>query len=215
MKLKLFLNRKDSICKTFFLATALFIFSNGYAQKVTPGVRTGFNFSNWNLSGVPGVEPLSLGSPSAGVFATLHISKSFSIEPGATFAYLGSKLEYSAIEHITSKLTYLQIPLVARYELKNRIAFFTGPQVSFLLNATSSENDGEKQDAKSIFKKNDFSIVSGVEYYFAAGFGIRANYTAGLTDIYTQGSEKITNYSYGISVTYRLDVAKRKTIAKK
>ena len=215
MKRKLFFQRKSSICKTLFLAIAFFSFTNGFSQTITPGVRTGLNFSNWNLSGAPGVEPLSLGSPDAGVFATLHISTSFSVEPGITFAYLGSKLKYSDVEQVTSKLTYLQIPIVARYELKNRIAFFSGSQVSFLLKATMSENDGEKQNAKAAFRKNDFSIVSGVEYYFGNGICIRANYTAGLTDIYAIGSEKFTNYSYGISAAYRFNVAKRKPVAKK
>lgn len=215
MKHKLFLKRKDSICKAIFLAIAFLSFTNGFSQAVKPVVRAGFNFSNWNLSGVSGVEPLALGNPGAGVFATAHISKSFSVEPGVTLAYLGSTLKYSDVEQITSKLTYLQIPIVARYELKNRIAFFTGPQISFLLKATMSENDGEKQNAKAAFKKNDFSIVSGVEYYISSGIGVRANYTAGLTDIYAQGSEKITNYSYGISVAYKFNVAKKKPVEKK
>lgn len=215
MKRTLFLKTKDSICKSFFLATALFIFVHGFSQTVTPGIRAGLSISNWNLSGVSGVEPLSLANPTAGVFATLHISKSFSIEPGVTFAYWGAKLKYSDIENISSKLTYLQIPIVARYQLRNGIAFFTGPQIGFLLKSTTSENDGEKQDAHSVFKKNDFSIASGLEYYFPAGIGIRANYTAGLTDIYAQGNEKITNYSYGVSIAYKFCVAKRKATATK
>ncbi|HRN55277.1 MAG TPA: porin family protein [Agriterribacter sp.] len=210
MKQKFFSQRKSTISKILILAVALFSVNHGFSQKVTPGARVGTHFSNFKISGASDVEPLYLSGSNAGIFSTLHISKSFSIEPEVSISYQGSQLKYSNDEKVPTKLAYLQVPVVARYEFKNRLAFFAGPEVAFLLKATTGEESGEKQNVKPAFKRKDFSVVGGAEYYFKSGIGIRANYTAGFTDIYKQASEKITNYSFGLSVAYRFTAKKNR-----
>ena len=205
--------KQQFFSKTFLLLLSFFSISSTFSQKITPGIRAGANVSGWNISGssVTGLKTSSLTNAEFGMFVNFKTGSSFSIEPGILYTTAGSVFKYDGDENKTTfNLSYLQMPLLARYAVSKRFSLFAGPQAGFLLKATSTDLLVGKQEAKSLFKKNDFSIITGMQYNFPAGVGIGFKYATGITSIYSNGEQKIKNYSFGLNLSYEFKTANRK-----
>lgn len=189
--------------KTFFIFIVMLTSMTGFSQSIKLGVRAGVNLSTWNVSGVTDLTTKSVLRPEAAILAEIGLTKSFSIQPEFSYAGSGTEFNYENLETTEFKTSYLQIPVLAKYRLPNGIAFLAGPQAAFLLKANAKNASGEKEDIKSILKKNDFYFVTGIEYNLPVGIAFGVRYNAGLTNIYTQGDEKIKNSSFGFSVSYK------------
>lgn len=196
--------------KTVFLFITLFSISSVFAQRITTGIRTGANLSKWNINGGGDAQPVSFTTPEFGLFTNIAISKAFSIEPGISYTTMGAALKYENVDKITYKLNYIQLPILARYHLRNGLSFSGGLQQGFLLKANGKDKFGDKSSVKNSFTNTDFSIITGLQYNFPFGMGIGAKYTAGLNNIFKIDDVEIKNYSFGLQLSYQFQPAKRK-----
>lgn len=100
------------------------------------------------------------------------------IEPG----YIVKGANFSASESKLS-LHYLNLPILARFNVSNRVGILAGPEFSMLLKA-SLDFDGDNIDMKDFYDDaNELSLNIGVEYLATERFGFGFRYNHGLTKV--------------------------------
>src|SRR3546814_3360456 len=93
------------------------------------------------------------------------------------------------------KLSYLSLPVLARYQLVEGLRLEVGPQVGLLLSAKSVVDMGGEEvedDIKDNTESIDFGLTGGASYQLPVGVGIFARYYAGLTDLGKEDTGDVT-----------------------
>ena len=117
----------------------------------------------------------------AGVEGEYYINDWFSAAIGVSYAQQGWKNTFNSSPNTTTKLDYLNIPLVGDFYVARGLALKTGVQFGFLMSAKE-----EDYDFKDACKKMNISIPIGVSYEFS-DFVIDARYNLGLTKVNKEG----------------------------
>jgi len=177
------------------------------------GAKAGVNFAY--ISGDLTDDLDSRTSLHIGVMAEFEISDKFSFQPELLYSGQGAKYSESESGYSyesTTKLDYLNIPLMAKYYVAEGFSLEAGPQVGFLLSAkdewednfdgdTDSGSDDIKEDVSSI----DFGLNFGVGYKLDSGLNFGARYNLGLSNLIDDTDEldfKWNNSVIQISVGY-------------
>lgn len=202
--------------KFFLLLLMPFFMCSIHAQQVKFGVKTGLNLAN--LTGNDTDDLKTRTSFHFGGLAEIMISDKFSLQPELLYASQGSKMEYESmysVEESTIKLDYLNLPLMAKYYIDDRLSLEFGPQIGLLLNAeiesefTDKEdpsfNDSETVDVTDEFKTLDIGVNFGIGYSLESGLSFGARYNLGLLnilDIDDSGSNDLKNSIFSFSIAY-------------
>lgn len=147
------------------------------------GAKTGGTLSNMAMEGLKNKIGFQ-----GGVFAEFKFNK-FAIQPELLFSMQGAKADYEDFDDYNAKinLTYLNIPVMAKFYVVDGLCFETGPQLGILLSAKGKaevEGVGGSVDAKKLINNIDFSINFGASYQIPGmPLGFYARYSLGLTDI--------------------------------
>lgn len=191
--------------KVLLSAVVLFAFGSANAQDIKFGAKAGANFSTVKAT-LPGAadnfgsqENKMLFGFHVGGFAEFKLSDKFAIQPELLYSMQGSKYEsngnffgFSFTGESDLKMSYLNVPVMAKYYATEKLFFVAGPQISFLLNAeqdsTFTDSDGETTtdngvDVKDQFKSIDFSLGFGAGYFFTDNLFAEARYNIGLSNI--------------------------------
>lgn len=198
--------------KLLLSAVAVFAFTFANAQEVKFGAKAGANLSNVKTS-FPAIAGESEANPDTksvigfhvGGFAEIKLSDKFAFQPELLLSTEGSKLEttdsgsifgVSYSEKFESKvnLTYLNLPLLAKYYVTEDLFITAGPQLGFLLSAKSkdetsvtvgnnTETESSNENVKDDFKSINFSASVGAGYFFTENIFAEARYNVGLSNI--------------------------------
>jgi len=163
--------------KKIFLAALLLVSISGFSQKFQLGIKAGANISNFNGT-FEDVKTKSLVGFYGGAFVGLYLGNHFSIQPEALISTQGAKLRNVSTDE-DFKLTYLNIPVLAKYEFNGGCYLETGPQAG--INVSGSRFENEK--VKDLTKSADFSWAFGLGYHSPFGLGIGARYNLGLSKV--------------------------------
>lgn len=173
-------------------------------SPVSFGVKAGINLANFSVSEGELDSKSKLGL-NAGVFATIHASESFGIQPELAWSTLGAKAKESGGKQI---LNYLTLPVLAKYTFATSgFSLYAGPQIGFLLSAKSKLGD-ESISNKDQFKSTDFAGVAGLEFEFPnTPFNISGRYQFGLSNIAegSTGDVKLKNNAATFTIGYRFN----------
>ena len=167
-------------------------FANVTAQEIKFGAKGGLNFANISGDNTEGTDVVT--AFNFGVMSEIPISEKFSFQPELMYSGQG----YSFNDN-TVALSYLNVPLMAKYYVIKGLSVEAGPQIGFLLAAKN-----EKTDVKDSFKTVDFGVNFGVGYKLDNGLNFGARYNLGLTDINNvdNSSSKNKNGVFQVSVGY-------------
>jgi len=188
-----------------FALPLLFIttINNAYAGGIKYGPVAGLNLANISGSDADG-NSMKIGAH-VGVGFDFSINDNFSIAPSILYSMKGCELTVLSVK-VKSNTNYIEIPILAKYQLDNGINFSAGPYVGILAAAHLSSDD-ETVDTKDSFNSTDIGMKFGVGYMMKSGFGIGVNYGLGLTTIdkaVNGTSADIKNNVIGISLCYML-----------
>lgn len=109
---------------------------------------------------------------------------------------------------ITSKLDYIDVPVVAKYNLFKNFAIEAGPQLGILLRkkhflVTHPNNIEQIQEIEVNNVNNlELSGVIGLQYKFTNSLFAQFRYSHGLTDVYKNYWAKVKNSIIGLSLGY-------------
>lgn len=200
---------------------ASFSFMNAQENSVRFGVKAGLNIANivgdsqdlWDdLNGE--IKPIIRFH--VGALVEIPVSEVFAIQPELLFSRQGAKLKIDNAEEI-SNLSYLNIPLIAKFYLAEGLSFQVGPQIGFLLSAKNKASgtffDGfetvtvdEESDIKDRVNSVDFGLNFGFGYQLEQGVFFDARYSLGLSNINDfEGSDDFedSNSVFQISLGYK------------
>jgi hypothetical protein len=167
---------KNGFMKKILIILSLVLTHTLFAQKVVLGLKAGANISNFNGGDFRDVEKNALVGYHAGGFLMIGIS-SFSVQPELLVSSAGAKFE-DANQTNNIRLTYLALPVMAKYRTMMGLYFEAGPQFGFKL----GENVGDLTISE--FAKNlDLSACLGIGLQSRRGLGIGVRYVAGLSKV--------------------------------
>lgn len=163
--------------KKVFVAVLLFAGVTGFSQNLTGGLKAGVNISNFTGTNFQNVDKKALVGFHAGGFLNIGFG-AFSIQPEAMVSTQGAKVEDIGGSEYDIKLTYITVPVLAKFRTGSGFYIEAGPQVGFKI----SEDVGN-QTISNFAKDLDLSIAGGLGFQSSGGFGIGARYIAGLSKV--------------------------------
>jgi opacity protein-like surface antigen len=168
--------------KVILTIVAVFAFGFVNAQEVRFGVKAGVNFANLNyeMDGFS-ISPKSIVGVQVGGFAEIMVAEKFAVQPELLFSTEGAKVS-SGGDSSTINLSYINIPVMAKFYPAESFSIEAGPQIGFLMSA-KEKSDGEKQDVKNSVKSINFGVNFGAGYNFTDNLLVNLRYNLGLSDI--------------------------------
>ncbi|HLV14534.1 MAG TPA: porin family protein [Xanthomarina sp.] len=194
-----------------FTAIAAFAFSTAHSQEIRFGVKAGANFANMSVKPDDGISLDGRTSFHIGGLVEIPISEKFSVQPELLYSSVGAKYKdndpFFGDMELTYKLSYISIPVMAKYYVVDGLALEAGPQFGFLASAKGEvEIGGESasEDIKDQFKSLDIGLGIGASYRLDMGVFFGARYALGLSNIAddTDDDVKVKNNVLQISVGY-------------
>jgi hypothetical protein len=195
--------------KTIFAAAALTAVAfSAQAQDVKFGVKAGVNFSNF--SGDAEDANIRTGFHVGGL-AEIKFGN-FAVQPELLYSTAGAKTKYNdGFDNydVTAKLSYITIPVAAKYYIAEGFNIQAGPQFAFRTSAKGKvETSGVsvEADMKDQYKGFDLGIFGGVGYELQSGLLFSARYVQGVSNISDgEGADdfKVQNTNIQLSVGYK------------
>jgi hypothetical protein len=196
----------------FIAAVAVFGLTSVQAQDISFGAKAGVNLAN--LGGDVEDADMKIGFHVGGV-VEIPLSDQFSFAPELLFSTQGTKSEYSETdtffgETVTYEyeeklnLSYLNIPLMARYYVAEGFSLEAGPQVGFLMSAKAegdesvtidgtTESESYSVDVKDELESLDFGLNFGAGFKMENGLFFQGRYNLGLANLTGNSDFKMTN----------------------
>ena len=175
---------------TFLISASFGVASAQNSTVVGPefGIKGGVNMSNLYSDSDDINDENALWGFNAGVFAAFPIADNVFIQPEILFTTKGAELDYdfAGIEGTSKfKLSYIEVPLLVRFNLTENFNIHVGGYASYLVNAKiKGEGDFEFEEELDAddFERFDAGLSAGVGVDFnPLSVGLRYNY--GLTTI--------------------------------
>lgn len=182
--------------KIIFAAAAVFAFGMTNAQETRFGAKAGLNIAS--ISGAS--EAKSKIGANVGAFAEIKISDKFAVQPELLFSMQGAKASSSesfgaytfSVEESTS-LSYINIPVMAKYFVTEQLSLQAGPQLGILVSVenksdTTSNFPGSTPKSTSSTSKDgynttDFGLNFGAGYDITEDIFVDFRYNLGLTNL--------------------------------
>ena len=192
--------------KKMFLVFLTVATATVVSAQVKFGVKAGYNLATLTTSGdASGMGISSKSDFSGGLFASVPLFSSCTLQPEVLYSGQGAEGKDGIID-VKLNYSYLNVPVLFKYQHASGLFAETGPQVGFLLSAKLKEA-GQTSDAKDGTESVDFSWAFGVGYMISKiNLGIDARYNLGLTDINkdaTNGSIKNSVFQFGLFYQFK------------
>lgn len=179
--------------KLFTITMALVAFSIS-AQNITFGAKAGLNFASMTGDDADGLDGRT--SFHLGVTAEIEMSDTFSIQPELLYSGQGFTFD-DGVDDYTTKVDYLNLPVMAKFYVADGFSLEAGPQIGFLL---SADDNGE--DIKDLLKSTDFALNLGAGYKLNSGLNFGLRYSMGLTDVPDADTDGFKHSVLQLSVGY-------------
>ncbi|HMF73668.1 MAG TPA: porin family protein [Flavitalea sp.] len=160
--------------RLLFLALVL-VSTAGFSQGFQFGVKGGVNVSNYTGGDL---ENSALVGFHGGATLGFLLGDHFAIQPEVLFSAQGAKIEGIGSNKEKFKVSYLNVPVLAKFRFTGGFYLEAGPQVGFKLDENIPDNTIE-----NFAKDLDLSLAAGLGYHSPIGLGFGARYIAGLSKV--------------------------------
>ncbi|MFT3824103.1 MAG: porin family protein [Chitinophagaceae bacterium] len=182
----------------FFVMTGCFAASQA---QVKFGAKAGLNIADFAGKDAEGTKA-KVGFH-IGALVQLPLIDKLSLQPELVFSTQGAK-ENDEDGDLKMNVSYINVPVLAKYTFIEGLSAQSGPQFGFLISA-KAKAEGEKVDMKDYFKKLDLSWVFGASYVTPMNIGFDLRYNLGLTKVGKgdiAGDAKVHNSVLQLGVFY-------------
>ena len=176
-------------------------------MKLGAGVKAGLNYSSQYISSTASsVDFKSIIGFNAGAYCNYFLMDFLAIQPELMVSTKGSQWtnQYYDAKY---NLTYIDLPILIKYQPVAMINIHAGPQLSYIISANQLDNGTNlKTNVIGNFYKFDLGIAFGVEANLPYNLNITARYILGLNTATTgtQYTETWKNKSIQVSLGYRI-----------
>jgi hypothetical protein len=213
---------KNQMKKYILTTVIVFVFTFTNAQEIKFGAKAGLNIAN--LTGYfPDSSPLT--GFNVGVFAEIKIANKFAVQPELLFSTQGNKMKVPVLDASSDylysydgkwNLSYLNLPVMAKYYILDKLSIETGPQIGLLLSAKAKYSSDDRAlpslntstaeyDIKNYIKSVDLGLNFGATYDFSENLSVNFRYNLGLANINNEpmSSSNIKNKVLSLSLGYK------------
>ncbi|MGY6741570.1 MAG: porin family protein [Cecembia sp.] len=141
----------------------------------------------------------------AGGYVNIRISENMSVEPGLQWATKGSPIIFVGPPiKVRHRNSYLDIPLLLKYDASKLVFFLIGVQPSFLLNSEliiqsdEGKSVNNSTSIKDSYNDFDFAAIIGLGFNLGLGINLQLNYEHGLANISAYGG---SNFNRGFKLS--------------
>ncbi|HMC01283.1 MAG TPA: porin family protein [Flavobacteriaceae bacterium] len=166
----------------FLLFLPLFILTSCGCHSY--GLKAGLNASTIRGDDTDNLDP-RIGFQFGG-FAEFCFDEVVAIQPEVLYSQQGAKYSDSDGYDGTFKLDYINVPVMAKFNLGEKFAIEAGPQAGILISAKDdykSSDDSGVDNIKDDIKNIDYGASFGLSYDFDSGYVLGARYNLGFADI--------------------------------
>ena len=181
--------------KKAILISLLAVCSSPLLAQVSVGLKVGGALSNQANEGVllpfdRFLKPTYLG----GLFVTVPLSENFSLQPEVLYVNKGFQTTSTGPTTPRYNLHYLSVPIMLRHHVVDRLTVELGPEISYLMDATTNPNFSNFGNSFSgsppftellltSYKNLDLALNVGVGYQLLDKWTLNLRYNMGLYDI--------------------------------
>jgi hypothetical protein len=192
----------------------LFLTSDAFSQDMEIGIKAGINFANQPTStSMPVSRDFLVGFHGGGYFSKTFTKHSgFQLE--ALYSVQGHQERSDALGlDLFFRINYINIPMLYKYKLSEKISLHAGPQFGIQVRATNtvtpSGSSPSSIDATDQYHAFDWGIAAGGTVELANNFNLTLRYTQGITN-YNKDDSNYTavNTNIQVSAGYRLPLFK-------
>ncbi len=161
-----------------FVSIIAFIAVKTNAQGFRFGAKLGANLSK--ISGKSFNEAFNLGYH-AGLFAEIDFTKTWGIQPELLLNQSSTRttdFNGNLLPDITTRLNYLSIPILVRYNFAKIFTLNAGPQFGIAID----KNKSLLQNGGDAFKNGDFAMLAGLQINLKK-FRVYGRYNIGLSNL--------------------------------
>src|SRR6478672_5127289 len=145
--------------KAFFISFVMILFSEMVLSQVRFGIDPGFAISRGNYQPDDGIDRRVFGGFDGGALLEIGVASKFKLQPEVNYSIIGVELNDGERE-ATIKLRYVDVALLAKLGVCEKVNLFAGPQVGFLTWAKrDSSFTSEMLDLRNDFKDHDYGLV--------------------------------------------------------
>lgn len=177
------------------------------------GVKGGFTASNFR-----GDDKKNFGNEGiyntfhAGVYAQFGFNNKFSLQPEVLYSrqgFKGSNTVNPTQGTYTTRLDYIQVPVLLVYNFLDNVSLHVGPQVSLLTKVKEGDRERKLSDDNNVhgysYNSLDYGLAAGLEARVGPA-RVGGRYTAGFADIIkdpsTTAAQSINNIKNGMFQVY-------------
>lgn len=171
--------------KRLIFLLALISIGTAHAQKkVVFGAKAGANFTGFHTENGTNSDQLGI---NIGCVAKLELNKAFGVQTELNFNQKGGNYRIPLVLQTPRiKLSYLNIPVLAKVHITRKFSFETGPEFGFLVGKKGTAN-GETLELEGM-KTFDVNANIGLSYEFEKSIFIQTRYGYGFTKLF-EGSD--------------------------
>ncbi len=175
------------------LAICAFSFANAQEEEetstgidVTFGAKAGLNLANLAEDFKRDAYAITF---HAGGMAEISFCEKFAIQPELLFS-----IQEVMSDQYNSMLSYINLPVMAKYFVTEEISIEAGPQIGLLIPLESGDKD--------YLSSTDFGLNLGAGYKMESGLNFGLRYNFGLSNIVDDGRTDAKNSIMQFSVGY-------------
>ena len=180
------------------LITSLSITESLSQNRTSLGVKVGVNFTGFHTGTSTYTGEFGL---NAGLIVDHKISNLLSIQPELIFNEKAGNYTISGNDMViraTSKVKYIDIPIMAKINILESINFQLGPQVGFLVAEKTEYNSDVIETAPKVL---DLALNGGFGYQPKRNIFLQARYSYGVKEIFE--NENYKNSVISLSIGYK------------
>lgn len=207
--------------RIIFLAILLLLLpQNGNSQETRFGIKAGLNYSSIVGDLTEGIKFRFSGQ--GGIFVEIKFSDKFAFQPEIYYSSQGFQYSTDLFSIDTNgfggddndfrtnvQLNYLNVPLLGKFALSERIVVEFGPQFAFLVNQVTKIKNLDELDSSTSKNKSTIPGKFRLDYGAAVGIGIQINdqfslsprFYLGLRNRLSGLNDNLQNYNASIQVS--------------
>jgi hypothetical protein len=160
--------------KLLFIAV-MFTSTTAFSQGFQLGVKAGVNISNYTGGDI---ENSAIVGFHGGATVAYLLGDHFAIQPEVLFSSQGAKIKGNNNNEEKLTVSYINLPILAKYRFTGGFYLEAGPQVGFKIDESIPD-----QTIENFAKDLDMSVAAGVGYHSPIGLGVGARYNLGLSKV--------------------------------
>lgn len=175
------------------------------------GLRAGLGSANFSNKGSMR-DYTSIIRPHLGAYYGIQATGKLTVEPGLFYSGKGFKtVPLGTTQEFQESLSYVDIPVLARYAVNEDFNVFAGPQAGFLLARTYTKGSDKITDTAPV-GGYEIGGVLGVGYQLTTEFNLQVSYDFGIAPFkYFQADVNNSLLKLSIGYTLPSKAAKEKT----